>query len=58
MALIPMSKKTDAEVFLEWLNEWLTIDRMAENYNLNPQDLKYRIEQGKIEHENNCNPTN
>ena len=30
--LTPMSKRTAEDIYLEYVNDWLTIDAMAENY--------------------------
>lgn len=37
--LTPMSKRTAEDIYLEYVNDWLTIDAMAENYGMNPEKL-------------------
>ena len=37
--LTPFSKKSAEELYEEYLNEWNSIDEMAENYNINPEKL-------------------
>ena len=46
----PFSKKTNEEIYLEWLNDWLTIKSMADNYNIHAQDLGNIIDKGRDEH--------
>lgn len=38
---------TPEQVYLEYFNDWLTIDRMADFYNINPSHLICIIEQGE-----------
>ena len=44
-----LSKKTNAEIFLEYVNDWLTISEMAAQYDMDPQTLQDIIEQGNKE---------
>jgi hypothetical protein len=37
--LTPMSKRTAEDIYLEYVNDWLTIDAMAENYGIEPEKL-------------------
>ena len=37
--LTPFSKRTAEDIYLEYVNDWLTIDAMAENYGISPQKL-------------------
>ena len=37
--LKPFSQRTPEEIYLEYLNDWLTIDAMAENYGMEPERL-------------------
>lgn len=37
--LTPMSQRTAEDIYLEYLNDWLTIDAMAENYGIEPEKL-------------------
>lgn len=38
-ALTPFSKRTVEDIYLEYVNDWLTIDAMAENYGIEPEKL-------------------
>ena len=44
-------KKTLIEFYLDWVNNYLTVSKMAEHYNLSNDTVKHLIEAGKIEHE-------
>ena len=46
-------KKTLEEKYLEWVNEWLTIEGMADNYGLTKEQLMSIINKGREEHINN-----
>jgi len=35
----PMSQRTAEDIYLEYVNDWLTIDAMAENYGIEPEKL-------------------
>jgi hypothetical protein len=37
--LTPFSKRTAEDIYLEYVNDWLTINAMAENYGMNPEKL-------------------
>ena len=37
--LSPFSKRTAEDIYLEYVNDWLTIDSMAENYGIDPERL-------------------
>ena len=41
------SKKTPAEIYLEWVNDWLTVSAMAENYGRSYEWMMKIIEEGK-----------
>lgn len=43
------SKKTNEEVYLEWLNDYLTIQGMADNYNRDAKEIKTIIDKGRQE---------
>lgn len=43
-------QKTDTERYLEWVNEWLTVKGMAENYGRTEAEMLEIIEKGKAEH--------
>ncbi len=51
--LTPFSKRSAESIYLEFLNEWLTIKSMAENYNMHAQDLGHIIDKGRDEHISN-----
>jgi hypothetical protein len=46
-------QKTLEEKYLEWANEWLTIEGMADNYGLTKEQLMSIINKGREEHINN-----
>jgi hypothetical protein len=46
-------QKTLEEKYLEWVNDWLTIDAMADNYGLTKEQLMSIINKGREEHINN-----
>jgi len=48
--LTPFSKRTAESIYLEFLNDWLTIKTMADNYNMHAQDLGHLIDKGRDEH--------
>jgi hypothetical protein len=37
--LTPFSKRTAESIYLEYVNDWLTIDAMAEYYGIKPEKL-------------------
>lgn len=37
--LTPFSKRTAEDIYLEYVNDWLTVDRMAEHYQIEPEKL-------------------
>ena len=37
--LKPFSQRSPEEIYLEYLNDWLTIDAMADNYGIEPEKL-------------------
>ena len=39
---------TDEQVFLEFVNDWLTIDRMAEFYDADKKELEKKINNGRV----------
>lgn len=48
-------QKTKAEKYLEFVNDWLTIDAIADNYGMTNADMINLLNEGKIEHlENIC----
>ena len=53
MSTIAFSKRTSADIYLEWVNDWLTISAMAENYGRTEKDMTEIIDKGRIEHEKN-----
>jgi hypothetical protein len=48
----PFSKKTNEEIYLDWLNDWLSIERMADNYGISAKELEKIIDKGRDEHLN------
>jgi predicted Ser/Thr protein kinase len=47
-------QKTKAEKYLEYVNDWLTIDAISDNYDMKIEDMKHLLNDGKIEHLENC----
>ncbi len=43
------SKKTNEEIYLEWLNDYLTIQGMADNYNRDAKEIETIIDRGRQE---------
>lgn len=41
--ITPMSKRTAEDIYLEYVNDWLTIDAMADNYGIEPEKLALLI---------------
>jgi hypothetical protein len=37
--LSTLIKRTAEDIYLEYVNDWLTIDAMAENYGIEPEKL-------------------
>ena len=38
------------QVYLDWLNDWISVERMAEFYSIEPYELEKIIEKGRNEH--------
>ena len=45
-----INKKSTVEIYYEWLNDWLTTERMAEYYNISRCKLEKLIETGRNEY--------
>jgi predicted DNA-binding ArsR family transcriptional regulator len=43
------SKRTAKDIYLEYVNDWLTIDAMAEHYGIEPQQLGLLLSMVKYE---------
>jgi hypothetical protein len=41
--------KSSIELYLEWVNDWLTVERMAEHYDLTTEQMLDLIEKGRLE---------
>ena len=54
--IIPFSQRSKADIYREYLNDWLTVERMADNYNRPEDEMRAIIDAGKIEHEAGCAP--
>ena len=39
------------DIYLDWVNNWLTVARMAEHYNLTESVMRALIQKGRQEHE-------
>lgn len=46
--------KTAAEIYLDYLNNWLSIEKMAESYGVTKSRMNLLIKRGKIKHERQC----
>lgn len=42
---------TDVEMYLDWVNNFLTLDRFCEYYELTPNEASMIIYRGRNEHE-------
>ena len=38
---------TPEQAYLEYINDWLTIDRMSEFYNIEPEELRSIVNKGR-----------
>lgn len=38
---------TPEQAYLEYINDWLTIDRMSEFYNIEPNELRSIVNKGR-----------
>lgn len=48
-------QKTKSEKYLEFVNDWLTIEAISDNYGITIAGMKELLNEGKIEHlENVC----
>jgi hypothetical protein len=47
-------QKTKAEKYLEYVNDWLTIEAISDNYGLKIEGMQQLLNEGKIEHLENC----
>lgn len=47
-------QKTKAEKYLEYVNDWLTIEAISDNYGMTIAEMKELLNEGKIEHLENC----
>ena len=43
--------KTNKELYIDYLNNWLSIKRMAEHYGIPEKKLSDKLKKGKEEHE-------
>ena len=48
--MIPFSQRTAESIYLEYLNDWLTVARMAENYGRTVKQMQTFIDLGRDEH--------
>ena len=42
-------KLTNIETYLEWCNDWITLQAMADHYDVTTEDLLIRIDLGRKE---------
>lgn len=45
-----ISEKTNEDIYLEWLNDYITVGKMAEHYNISPKKLSDLIDKGRNDH--------
>jgi hypothetical protein len=45
------SRKTDEEIYMEWVNDWLTISAMAKNYGRSYDWMYNRVMKAKENYE-------
>lgn len=48
--LIPFSQRTAENIYLEYVNDWLTVAKMAENYGRTEKEMTAIIDKGREEH--------
>ena len=48
-----LANKTNEQVYLEWLNDFISIERMAEFYNGEQYEIELMICEGRKEHYKN-----
>lgn len=56
--MIPFSKRTVSDIYLEYINDWLTVSAMADNYGRTEQEMNEIINNGREEHEENVKKIN
>ena len=49
----PFSKKTDEEIYLEYVNDWLTVRAMADNYKRSYSWMYNKINKARVKYKNN-----
>lgn len=49
-----MERENLKKFYLDWANEWLTIERMAEWYGLSELETRCRIDKGRSYHNEDC----
>ena len=45
-----LESKTNEQVYLEWLNDFISVERMSEFYNVERYEIELMISQGRNEH--------
>ena len=45
-----LESKTNEQVYLEWLNDFISVERMSEFYNVERYEIELMINQGRNEH--------
>ena len=46
-----IDKKTKSELYLDYVNDWLTVEGMAEHYGITREKMLVILSEGKDEHE-------
>lgn len=49
-----MDKQKMIDMYLDWVNNFLTLQRFADYYDLTPSKAQQIINEGRILHEENC----
>lgn len=47
---VPYNLRTFESVYLEYLNDWLTVEKMADHYGCTTERMNYLIDKGREQH--------
>ena len=45
-----LENKTNEDIYLEWLNDFISVERIAESYNVERYEIQIMINKGRDEH--------
>ena len=45
-----LENKTNEDIYLEWLNDFISVERIAESYNVERYEIEIMINKGRDEH--------